>query len=54
MRSAFFIFEGVIPSAFAFSRISGILIRFLAIFVVGILLTPSNLSKDSIYPQNFY
>jgi hypothetical protein len=53
MSSGFFIFPGVIPSAFAFIRISGIPICFSAIFVVGILLSPLDLSGDSIYPQSF-
>ena len=53
IRSVFFIFPGVSPSAMAFILISGISIRFSAIFVEGIFLTPSNFSGGSLHPRRF-
>ena len=53
IRSAFFIFPGVIPSALAFVFISGIPNRFSAVFVNGIYLTPSNFPCSSKAPRRF-
>jgi len=53
MSSAFLIFPGFNPSVLAFIRISGIPIRFSAIFIVDILLTPLDFSSGSIHPLRF-